>query len=113
MLRNSKFNITTLFIFAVSAALALQLYFTPYSGDDWVYFGAYSGYKSVCHNAWEWLKLGFGHWLGTNGRFANIGLTPLLLLPKWLLAGLCGMAAYMMYSKTVFFIDEKKHMIYN
>ena len=110
MLRNSKFNITTLFIFAVSAALVLQLYFTPYSGDDWVYFGAYSGYKSVCHNAWEWLKLGFGHWLGTNGRFANIGLTPLLLLPKWLLAGLCGMAAYMMYSKTVFFIDEKKSL---
>lgn len=110
MLRNGKLNISLFFIFAVSAALALQLFFTPYSGDDWVYLGAYSGYKSVCHNAWEWLKLGFGHWLTTNGRFANIGLTPLLLLPKWLLSVLCGLAGFMMYFMTVSFSDEKKHM---
>ncbi len=94
MLRGKDTYFSELLMILVASAVAIQLYYTPYSGDDWVYLGAYTGYKSVCHNPYEWLKLGFGHWLTTNGRFANIGLTPLLLFPKWLLSLLCGAAMY-------------------
>ena len=68
--------------------------FTPYSGDDWVYCDAAAG-----RNLFGWIANGFGHWLTTNGRLANIGFTPLLIAPKWLLAAVCGFFAALMYAE--------------
>lgn len=69
---------------------------TPFSGDDWVYYDAARG-----RNLFGWIANGVGHWLTTNGRLANIGFTPLLVAPKWLLSAVCGFFAALMYAEAV------------
>ncbi|MGN0224311.1 MAG: DUF6056 family protein [Muribaculaceae bacterium] len=67
---------------------------TPFSGDDWVYYDAAHG-----RNLLGWIANGVGHWLTTNGRLANIGFTPLLVAPKWLLSAVCAFFAALMYAE--------------
>lgn len=68
--------------------------FTPFSGDDWVYYDAANG-RSI----FGWIANGVGHWLTTNGRLANIGFTPLLVAPRWILSAVCGFFAALMYAE--------------
>lgn len=70
--------------------------YTPLSGDDLVYYDAANG-----RNFFGWIANGVGHWLTTNGRLANIGFTPLLVAPKWLLSAVCAFFAALMYAEAV------------
>ncbi|MGN0209537.1 MAG: DUF6056 family protein [Muribaculaceae bacterium] len=89
----------------VGCCTAWVAFFTPFSGDDWVYFDAASN-----RNFFGWLTNGFGHWLTTNGRLANIGFTPLLLLPKCLLALICGAFASLLYYEAARACNAASHL---
>lgn len=81
-------------IVAVGLLTFLICMATPFSGDDWVYYDA-----AVGRNLLGWIANGVGHWLTTNGRLANIGFTPLLVAPKWLLSAVCAFFAALMYAE--------------
>ena len=87
-------NAATYTIVAVGLITFFICLVTPFSGDDWVYYDAAHG-----RNLLGWIANGVGHWLTTNGRLANIGFTPLLVAPKWLLSAVCGFFAALMYAE--------------
>lgn len=65
---------------------AIFEWFMPYSGDDLAYISStvdYVNQRSVFHMPFKWA----GHWLGSNGRFANmifLSISP--IFPHWLMA---------------------------
>ena len=94
-------NAVKILITVVAVAATLQLAATPFFGDDLAYLGVFSGPNAHCDGFFDWLLNGARHWLNVNGRLANILFTVLLLLPKWLLACICGCFTAMMYSETI------------
>lgn len=65
---------------------AIFEWFMPYSGDDLAYISStvdYLNERTMWHLPFKWA----GHWLGNNGRFANlIFLSIAPFLPHWLMA---------------------------
>ena len=94
-------NAVKILITVVAVAATLQLAATPFFGDDLAYMGVFSGPNAHCDSFFDWLLNGARHWLNVNGRLANILFTALLLLPKWLLACICGCFTALMYSETI------------
>lgn len=80
--------------------------FTPFSGDDWVYKGAFEG---PCTYASSWVSFPrwvIGHWLYTNGRIFNLILPVLLALPKWLVGAICAAMLLLMYRAILLIVPD-------
>lgn len=86
MLQSKKtWLIGTLLLFMFICYAVFEL-FMPYSGDDLAYIDSTVNYvneRTVWHMPFKWA----GHWLGSNGRFANmifLSISP--IFPHWLMA---------------------------
>lgn len=78
MNRGKNQAILDAYILSLAILAFFTLWWTPYSGDDWAYMGAFSGANAKFESWLNYPKWVWGHWMTTNGRLANY-IAPILL----------------------------------